>query len=82
MVTHGSGSMVSKSGHTDMLELFRLRELQAVDDQECGQIDAGVLVGLNLETFPVPVNGVLKTVRIRVIGFHKLVLVDSATETD
>lgn len=52
-----------------------------MDYEQRGQIDASILIGLHFETFSVPVDGVGKTLLVRVPRFNKYVLVDSATET-
>ena len=43
--------------HPDPLELRGVGEVVAGDDQQRGEVDAGVLVGLDFESASVPVNG-------------------------
>ncbi len=42
--------------HANALQLCRRHKIVATDDEQRCQVDSGVLVGLHLETPPVPVN--------------------------
>ncbi len=54
----------------------------AWDYEEGGEVDAGVLVGLDLEAAPVPVDGLLQHLHVRVLALHELVLADPPAQAD
>jgi len=64
------------------LELGRGGKVVAGNDQERGEIDAGVFVGLHFEAAAVPMYGLVQHFFVVVAGFDELVLANPAAQAN
>lgn len=57
-----------------MLQLSWFWEVIAIDDKKRCQIDSCVFIWLFLKAFSVPINGIVQTFLVCMLGFYKFIL--------
>lgn len=62
------------SAFTNVLQFCGFGEVIPGNDEEGGEVDPGILVGLHLKPFTVPIDGAVQTLLICVLRLHELVL--------
>ncbi len=65
-----------------MLQLRRSPKVVPIDSKQRGKVHAGVLIRLDFEALPIPPDGVLQRLLVRVLRLDELVLVDAAAKAE